>query len=113
MLFDHELKINRAMKHVEDLRVETRRWVSGDHHTLRCEVDRDAVWREMAPLDVPTVGFDPHHIGIPIYLQGSDSKPSVPEQLEYGRGVITAYATAEQPPRDPIGLLIGETLHNL
>jgi hypothetical protein len=69
-MFDHELKIQRAFKHLKDLDVLVKDWIKGDHHSIRYE--RDPKDDYLIPL-----------------------------------------VTAEKPPADPFGLLIGEILHNL
>jgi len=66
---DHELKLGRARKHFEELKVEIGKWLAGDHYTVRSEREAD---------------------GRTLFL-----------------------ATAEQPPPNPISLLIGDCLHNL
>lgn len=67
---DHELRIDRALKHLHDLQIEHKRWLDSNHHRVRSESD--------------------------------------PKTTEWW-----FFATAEQPPRYPISLLIGDCLHNL
>src|SRR6266498_3307458 len=67
--FDHELKLQRARKHFEELKIEIGNWLGRKHYTVREERDTD--------------------------------------------GWTTFFATAEQPPVDPISLLVGDCLHNL
>lgn len=105
---DHELKFSRALKHLQDLDGEIRRWLDGHHYTVRYEFDLQARFGGLNKPDPAsrfsmfsgTVSFDGKSI-------------PTPPGVEFGHGLLTAFATAEQPPRDPISLLIGDTLHNL
>jgi hypothetical protein len=76
----------RAFKHLKDLDGQVALWVNGDHHSVRLEYDPKA--RGPGPLPAG-------------------------QKLGFGVGVLTALATAEQPPADPFSLLIGDALHNM
>lgn len=110
--FNHELKLARAFKHLMVLDAEVKTWVGGDHHSIRYEYDRNAKWDGPVPPrnSDPTTGT--------YYLAGSVLIPNqgpetAPDGVEFGQGCMTALVTAEQPPNDTLGVLIGDVLHNL
>jgi hypothetical protein len=104
MPFDHELKLGRARKHLEDLNAEVTGWLDGYTCTVRQEYDPDASAR-------------PDGNGFSL-LMGSVVMPgfTTPEgDLEWGRGLISIYID-EVPGKkipDSFGLLLGDFLHNL
>jgi len=115
VVFDYELKLGRALKHLQDLDREIRGWLGADHYSVRYEIDLNAKWDGPIP---------PGRYGVPdnsaaYFLAGSVFVPgqgpgTAPEGVEFGQGLVTAFASVdEQPPRDPIGVLIGDALHNM
>jgi hypothetical protein len=113
--FDHELKLRRALKHLEDLDAETKSWIDSCGYTVRYELDPEARW--IGPVPPGAAGKPPSgsvfYLASPLFL--IDGEPRVvPKDIVFGQGVLTAYATLpEQPPTYPISLLIADTLHNL
>jgi hypothetical protein len=108
MVFDHDLKLARALSHLKDLERETRRWLETDPCTVRYEVDLKG--RRM-PDPLTDEGFS--LLGGAVLIPGI-SGFVVPDDPGFGQGVITALATAtEEPPTDPLSVLIGDALHNL
>ena len=112
MAFDHELKLGRAVKHLEDLRKEVANWVGGDHHTVRYEFDPQSTWA--GPVPPGPAGSDTarYFLAGPVFIPGL-GPGTAPPGVQFGQGLVTALASAERPPSDPISLLIGDTLHNL
>jgi hypothetical protein len=108
--FDHELKLARALQHLQDLDAEVTSWLGFDHYSVRYEFDPDARWTDLAPDDVP-LGSTSMLAG-PVFIPGQ-GPGTLPEGVDFGEGMVTAYATAEQPPTDPLSLLIGDALHNM
>jgi hypothetical protein len=105
--FDHELKLRRALKHMKDLNGEVGAWLNGNHHSVRYEFDLNA-------LGPPVLGPEGgnYMLGGPVFIPGQ-GPGTAPEGVQWGRGLMTALATAEKPPADPFSLLIGDSLHNL
>ena len=112
MAFDHELKMARALKHLNDLNEYVILWLKGDHHSVRYEYDADARWTG----NVPPGLLDPPGSAV-YYLVDRFSYPDRGRALlrdaSFGQGMLTALASAEKPPTDPLGLLIGDVLHNM
>src|SRR5438067_1095092 len=114
MVFDHELKLRRAFKHLQDLDREVTAWVKSDCYSIRKEYKPETEW----PFESPIADSGIHHLFTP-WVQAGEEPPDAdvrrePGEEGYGVGCLTFYATAtKQPPTDPFGLLIGDTLHNL
>ena len=107
MSFDHELKLRRALKHRKEVNGEVGTWLNGNHHTVRYEYDPDSV---VAPvLGAPGGNY---MLGGPVFIPGQ-GPGTAPEGIEFGHGLVTALASAEDPPADTFSLLIGDALHNL
>jgi len=107
--FDHELKLLRAFKHLKDLDIEIKSWLNAGHYTVRYEFDLEAT-ADAANADAPTGGNYMLRGGV--FMPGRPR--TLPEGVVWGQGMVTAYATAsEQPPTNPISLLIGDALHNM
>ena len=112
MTFDHDLKLRRALKHLNDLDAYVGTWIGQKHYRVRYEYEPDYRWDGPIP---------PGKVGVPpdtwrSYLAGSAFMPNQPKEPmtdEFGVGRYMAFVTAEQPPADPVSLLIGDTLHNL
>jgi hypothetical protein len=105
--FDHELKMRRAFKHLKDLDFEVKAWVGGDHHSV--EYDPDARWEGPVPPGNPGPDTSTYYLAGSLFIPGQGPRIA-PEGVDFGQGTMTAYATAEQPPVDPMGLLIGDVL---
>lgn len=112
MPFDHELKMARALKHLQDLGHEVSTWLNGDHHTVRYELDRDSNWSGPIPPGPAPGNTARYFLAGSVFIPGQ-GPGTPPPGVQFGEGVLTAYATAEQPPGDPIGLLIGDALRNM
>jgi hypothetical protein len=104
--FDHELKLRRAHQHLQNLDAEVTSWLNSHRYSVRYEFDLDA---SHLPDEVPD-GF--YMLGGPVYIP-EQGPGTLPEGIPFGQGMVTVYATAEQPPTDPLGLLIGDALHNM
>jgi hypothetical protein len=104
------LKLRRALKHLKDLNGAVGIWLNGDHHTVRYEYDPDVRFNVEAPILGPPGGN--YMLAGPVFIPGQ-GPGTAPEGIEFGQGKMTAFATAEKPPVDPFGLLIGDALHNL
>ena len=107
--FDHDLKLLRAMQHLQDFDTKARTWLGEEHYTLRYEYDPDARFGG-ASRPFRNQGF--YMLGGSVFIPGQGPQ-TAPPSIEFGQGSMTAYATAEQPPPDPLSLLIGDTLHNM
>jgi hypothetical protein len=117
--FDHELKLLRAFKHLEELRSESSAWCESHPATVRHEIDLDARWTGPVPPpsgDSLPAGMTQHYLagGMAMPDTPADRK-DVPPGLPFGQGLLATDITKhpEDPPRDPLSLLIGEVLHNL
>jgi hypothetical protein len=109
------LKLCRAHKHLEDLNGHVQEWLGSGHHTVRYEFDLDARWNGPVPPGkhgvAPNTGV--YYLAGAVFIPGQ-GPGTAPEGVEFGRGIVTALASAsEQPPRDPISVLVGDALHNL
>ena len=113
MPFDHELKLGRALKHLQDLNVKVNAWVKEAHYTVRYAYEPNASWDGPVPpglADAPP-GTARSYLAGAVFPPG---QPHVaPTGAPFGQGLLTAYVTAEHPPSDPISLLVGDALHNL
>ena len=49
MPFDHELKLERAAKHLKDVTAEIGLWLGGDRYSVRYEFDLNAHWAGPIP----------------------------------------------------------------
>ena len=113
MALDYELKLGRAFNHLTGLQTEVSGWLGGDHHTIRYEYDPNARWDGPVPPGNP----DPATMST-YYLAGGVFIPNqgpgtVPDRVGFGWGKLEAFVTAEMPPNDTLGVLIGDFLHNL
>ena len=109
MTFDHELKIKRAYKHLQDLNAAIGSWVEEKHYRVREEFDPEARWP--GPISLRTAYAPGYRLAGAVFPGGV---PHVdPIDPVFGKGVLTVSVTAEQPPLSPISLLIGDALHNL
>jgi hypothetical protein len=112
MPFDHFLKLGRAGKHLTDLDAYIGSWVNEQHYRVRYEYEPDYRWDGPIP---------PGKHGVPAntaryYVAGSvfmAGEPRIALTEEFGVGRYSSFVTAEQPPPDPISLLVGDCLHNL
>jgi hypothetical protein len=115
MMLDHELKLRRAAKHLQDLDAEIKSWLNAGHYSVRYEFDLETTWD--GPIPPVLHGVPPG--GAAYYLAGGVFIPgqgpgTAPDGAEFGQSVVTAYASvAEQPSREPISVLIGDALHNM
>jgi hypothetical protein len=111
--FDHELKLRRSLEHLQDLDHVIGPWVEQNHYSVRYDYEPDRKWDG----PIPPGGFDMPRGTARYYLAGAVVLPGQPpfdiSDAVFGKGVLTAFVTAEQPPRDPVSLLIGDVLHNL
>ncbi len=112
MTFDYELKLRRALKHLNDLDSEVVAWLRGDHHTVRYEYDPQAKWDGPVPPGPAEHGTARYFLADSLFIPGH-GPGTPPPSAQFGQGVLTAYATAENPPTDPLSLLIGDVVHNL
>jgi hypothetical protein len=115
-VLDYELKLQRAAKHLKDLDRDAAAWLGAGHYTVRYEVDLDAKWDGPIPPGTHGVpeGTGVYYLAGAVYLFGNEGPDLGPEGVELGQNVVTAYASIdEQPPRDPISVLIGDVLHNM
>ena len=112
-MFDHELKLGRARKHLQDLNGVVGPWIEQKHYRVRYEYEPDRAWAG----PIPPAKHELPRGGSRMYLGGAVTLPGLPPfdatDAVFGQGVLTAYVTAEQPPTDPISLLIGDAMHNL
>jgi len=109
---DHELKLIRASKHLRELDTEAAGWLDGEHHTVRYEYDPQYVWTGPVPPGPAALGNARYFLEGSVFIPGQ-GPGTAPPSVQFGRGMLTAYATVEQPPRDPISLLVGDALHNM
>src|SRR5438270_13874390 len=98
--------MRRAFKHLQDLDLQLKAWLDGDHHRVRQEYDSNARWMGSVPPGLD--GFQGYYLAGSVPIGGT-----AVDNVVFGLGTVTCYASAEQPPLDPIGLLIGDALHNL
>jgi hypothetical protein len=108
--FDHELKLGRAFQHVQDLERVIQSWRDGNNYTVRYEIDLDARWSEET-VDT-SVDAARNMLAGPVFIPGQ-GPGTLPDDVPWGQGVLTAYTSAQQPPTDPISLIIGDALHNM
>jgi hypothetical protein len=105
--------MSRAFKHLQDLNAHVKEWLSGDHIRFRREHDPDALWDGPEPPGNPGPDTTTYYLAKPVFIPGM-GPGTAPEGVVFGKGAVVTYASAtEQPPTDPISLLIGDTLHNL
>jgi hypothetical protein len=110
MPFDHELKLGRSLKHLQDLDFEIKSWLSANHYSVRYEFDLGATSDDIPFADIAQGRAS--WLEGPVFLPGQNRDP-LPEGTHWSQDIVTALATAEQPPTDPISLLIGDALHNM
>jgi hypothetical protein len=110
--FDHALKLDRALQHLKDLDGASSRWLDEHSCSVRNEYDPDAGFgKDRLPMPHSLQPSKGAGLGGAVTFAGQVALDPAPD---FGQRVFTVYATlSEQPPRDPISLLIGETLHNM
>lgn len=111
MPFDHELKIERAAKHLKDATAEIRLWLSGDRYNVRYEFDLNAHWTEAIPPG-PIPGGGSYYLAGSVFIPGQ-GPGTPPLGVDFGQGVVVAYARAENPPVETLSVIIGDALHNM
>jgi hypothetical protein len=104
--FDHELKTPRAFEDLKELgtRIQTRN--SEGHYTTRQQCDLKSI--ELVLADAEGGSLLAHRVFIPPHKEADRS-----DEPPWGVGSSIVYATAEEPPNDLFGVIIGEILHNL
>jgi hypothetical protein len=106
------LKLDRALQHLKDLDGASSRWLDEHSCSVRNEYDPDAGFgKDSLPMPLSLQPSKGSMLGGAVTFAGQVALDPAPD---FGQSVFTVYATlSEQPPRDPISLLIGETLHNM
>lgn len=108
MAFDHELKAQRAVKHLQDLQRGSRAWEEDDNYSVRFKYDPDATLTGEPPdSEVSSTTF----LGETSFMPGQDETP-IPDAV-FGKGLIEAFATVENKPLDSLRPILGDALHNL
>jgi hypothetical protein len=108
--FDHELKLRRAFQHIQNLERVIQSWRDGNNYTVRYEIDLDAIWSEDTA--DTSVNAARNMLMAPTFIPGQGPE-TLSDDVQWGQGVVTAYASAQQPSTYPISLIIGDALHNM
>jgi hypothetical protein len=112
-VFDHELKLRRAHKYLQDVNDVIGPWIKGEHYSIRYEYEPERAWDGPIPPGPfkKSPGATRCYLASPVVLPGIP--PFDATGAVFGQGILTAYVTAEQPSTDPPSLLVGDALHNL